>query len=115
LPFGVRVFRGIVGLRPPRSVVATTATLIGAVIRIVLSQWWQQDEVRPVAERSSMVQGAASTDAVLSDDRGSRLATNPPASQQYQKQPAVEERLRRSTREIKLGQAIARGIKGKDK
>jgi hypothetical protein len=117
LPFGVRVFRGLSSLRPPRSVVATAATLVGAAIGILLSQWWQQDAQRSVnqlsaTERSSSVQAAAS-DAVLSDAQGSRLASNP--QPQYQKQPTVEERLRSSTREIKLGQAIARGIKGKEK
>jgi serine/threonine-protein kinase len=113
LPFGVRVMRSITGLRPPRSIVATTATIVGALIGVVLSQWWQQDE-KPssLAERSESVQ--ATGDAVLGqDDASERLASNPTQPASYQKQP--EERLRRSTREIKLGQAIARGIKGKDK
>jgi len=110
LPLGVRIFRGIAGLQPPRSVVATGAIVLGALIGVGFSRWWQHGEAHIPSERSSMVSIPGAI-AGPEDDRSLRLANSPPPKTQ----PAVEERLRRSTREIKLGQAVARGIKGNQK
>jgi serine/threonine-protein kinase len=119
LPLGVRAVRAVASLRPPRSVIATTATILGALMGVVVSHWWQKVDPHQPSERASMVQ-AALPDAlgVPEDDRSLRLADTAPELKQDQpsaSKSSAEQRLRRSTSEIKLGQAVARGLRSRAK
>ncbi|HTM45122.1 MAG TPA: serine/threonine-protein kinase [Polyangiaceae bacterium] len=119
LPLGVRAVRAVASLRPPRSVIATSATIIGALIGVFVSQWWQKADVQGSSERASMVQAALPSGVIVpQDDSSLRLAESAPeskASQFNASKSSTEQRLRRSTSEIRLGQAVARGLKGRTK
>jgi serine/threonine-protein kinase len=118
LPMGVRLFRGIAGLQPPRSVVAVAASVAGVLAGLTLAQWWQGDgSSLATGSGGSLARSEMPLPGVPGDDDSLRLAARDeiegemtPGTPRTVASP--EERLRRSAREIKLGQAVARGIKG---